>query len=217
LRHATKYFRVKDHRRYILNDVTLTIPEGKNLGILGRNGAGKSTLLRMLGGIDFPNSGEILSDKSFSWPMGLSGGFQASMSGRQNCKFVCRIYAKNAEDTARIIAYVLEFSELGEYFDMPIKNYSSGMRSRLSFGLSLAFEFDYLLIDETLSVGDQHFKKKAQKALKEKLESCNYLLVSHNMATLRQMCDSGLLVHNGTLTYYDDIEEAIKAYNVINK
>jgi len=215
--HATKYFMVKNHKRFILNDVTLTLPEATNIGILGRNGAGKSTLLRMLGGIDFPTSGTIRSKASFSWPMALSGGFQGSMTGRQNVKFVCRLYGKSKEEIDRSIEYVREFSELGDYFDMPIKNYSSGMKTRLSFGLSLAFDFDYLLIDETLSVGDQHFKDKAKKALYEKLDACNFLLVSHSMQHIQELCNACLLVDGGQLTYYSDVEEGIKHYNTINK
>lgn len=217
LENVTKYFKVKNEKRYILKNTTLTIPEGVNLGILGRNGAGKSTLLRMLGGIDFPNSGRIYSDKKFSWPMGLTGGFQGSMTGRQNVKFVCRIFSKSQEEIQEAIAFVEEFSELGDYFDMPIKTYSSGMRSRLSFGLSLAFDFDYLLIDETLSVGDKHFKDKSKKALMKKIEKSNILLVSHAMPTLRELCDAGVVVHNGTMHYFDNIEDAIKEYNRINQ
>jgi len=195
----------------------MTIPENVNIGILGRNGAGKSTLLRMLGGIDFPNSGRIWSNKRFSWPMGLAGGFQGSMTGRQNVKFVCRIFGKNDDEINRAIDFVKDFSELGKYFDMPIKTYSSGMKSRLSFGLSLAFDFDYLLIDETLSVGDKHFQEKSKKALKEKLESCNFLLVSHSMPTLKEMCDAGIVVNNGSIQYFDNINDAIEKYNEINR
>ena len=217
LKNATKYFKTNSGRKYILDDVTMNIPPKINIGIMGRNGAGKSTLLRMLGGIDFPTSGEIISDENFSWPMGFSGGFQGSMTGRQNCKFVCRIYNKTDDEMREIIDYIYSFSELGEYFDMPIKKYSSGMRSRLNFGLSLAFDFDYMLIDETLSAGDMYFKEKAQKALEEKMEACNYLLVSHNMQVLEQMCDAGILVDNGKLIYFGKISDAIEAYKAINR
>ncbi len=217
LENATKYYKVKNEKKYILKNVSLTIPSGINVGILGRNGAGKSTLLRMLGGIDFPNSGKIYSDKRFSWPMGLAGGFQGSMTGRQNVKFVCRIFGKSQKEIDKAVEFVKEFSELGEYFDMPIKTYSSGMRSRLSFGLSLAFDFDYLLIDETLSVGDKHFKEKSKKALMEKIEKSNVLLVSHAMPILRELCDAGIVVHEGQIKYFDNIDDAIKEYNQINR
>ncbi|MDQ1244570.1 MAG: capsular polysaccharide transport system ATP-binding protein [Campylobacterota bacterium] len=214
---ATKYYKTQNENKYILKDVNLEIPSGVNIGILGKNGAGKSTLLKMLAGIDFPNSGEIVSDKSFSWVMGLTKGIQPFMTGRQNVKFICRIYGKSEEQIKKIALYVKEFSELGDYFEMPISSYSSGMKSRLSFAMSLAFDFDYLIIDEILSVGDAAFKKKSQKALQDKMQKCNILIVSHSMETLRELCDAGLLVDDGKLRYYTDIEDAIYAYNNINK
>ena len=216
LRNVTKYFRTNEGRKYILQDVSMVLPE-VNIGILGRNGTGKSTLIRMLGKIEFPNQGKIASDNSFSWPLGLSGGFVGNMTGKANVKFVCGIYGKSREETKEIIASVREFSELNDYFDMPIKTYSSGMRGRLGFGLSLAFDFDYMLIDETLSVGDASFKKKAKDALKAKIENCHVLLVSHDMKTLSEICHSGLLLHEGQLHYYEHIDDAIKHYQKINK
>jgi len=217
LHNVTKYYKTANQKKYILKNVTATIPSGVNVGILGRNGAGKSTLLRMLGGIDFPNSGIISSPNTFSWPMGLAGGFQGSMTGRQNVKFVCRIYGKSDYEIERSIESVREFAEIGDYFDMPIKTYSSGMKSRLSFGLSLVFDFDYLIIDETLSVGDKNFQEKSKKALRKKIENCNVLLVSHSMPVLKELCDVGIVVHQGQMHYCDDIEEAITTYNKINK
>ncbi len=216
LEHVTKYFRTPHGKKYLLRDVSFTIPEGVNVGILGRNGAGKSTLMRMLGRIEFPNRGRIISNNSFSWPLALSGGFQGDMTGRANVKFVCRIYGKNRDEMYKILEFVKSFSELGDYFDMPIKTYSSGMKSRLSFGLSLAFDFDYLLIDETLSVGDKRFRKKSKDALFKKIESCSVLLVSHDMGTLREICNVGIVLDNAKLYYYDNIEDAIKIYNNIN-
>ena len=217
LENATKFYKTKHDRNYILNNVTMTIPSETNIGILGRNGAGKSTLLRMLGGIDFPNSGKIYSDKSFSWPMGLGGGFQGSMTGRQNIKFVCRVFNKTDKEIKEIIQFVKDFSEIDDYFDMPIKLYSSGMKSRLSFGLSLAFDFDYLLIDETLSVGDSKFKKKSKEALMKKIEHSNVLMVSHSMSDLKNICDAGIVVNNGEIEYFKDINGAIDKYEQLNK
>jgi capsular polysaccharide transport system ATP-binding protein len=214
---ATKYYKTQGQNKYILKNVNLEIPSHKNVGILGRNGSGKSTFLRMLGGIDFTTSGNIVSDKSFSWVMGLSKGLQSAMTGRQNVKFVCRIYGKPESEIKRISKYVKDFSELEDYFDMPIHLYSSGMKSRLSFALSLAFDFDYLIIDEILSVGDASFKKKSEQALKDKMQSCNILIVSHSMDTLRDLCDVGIVVDKGNIIYYDDIEDAIHGYNNLNK
>ena len=217
LQNVTKYFRTPLGKKYILKNSSFTIPEGKNVAILGRNGAGKSTLMRMLGQIEFPNEGKIVTDKSFSWVMGVGGGFENNMTGRANVKFVCRIYGKSKEEIDNSIAFVKEFSELEDYFEMPIRTYSSGMRSRLTFGLSLAFDFDYLLIDETLSVGDARFRKKSKEALMKKIETCNVLLVSHDMGTLRDICGVGIVSHEAKLHYFDNVNHAIEMYAKINK
>jgi len=217
LDNVTKFFKTKKGKKYILKNVSMTIPEGVNVGILGINGAGKSTFLRILGGIDFPNSGKVISNKTFSWPMGLAGGFQGSMTGRQNVKFVARIFGRDNKEIKEIIEFVKDFSELGDYFDMPIKTYSSGMKSRLNFGLSLAFDFDYILIDETLSVGDSRFKKKSKEALMKKIEKSNVLMVSHSMNDLKNICDVGIVLDNGNIKYFDDINDAIKIYQELNK
>jgi len=217
LTNVSKWFKTKQGRKYILNNVSLSIPSGKNIGILGKNGTGKSTIMRMLGQIEFPNDGTIKSNKSFSWPLGLSGGFVGNMTGKANIKFVCRLYGKSNDEIKKTIAFVRDFSELDDYFDMPIRTYSSGMKSRLSFGLSLYFNFDYLLIDETLSVGDARFRKKSKEALLKKIENCNVLLVSHDMGTLRDICDVGIVVNDGKMYYFDNINSAIDEYMLINK
>ncbi len=217
LKNVTKYFITKEGKKYILKDMSIDIPSHTNIGILGRNGAGKSTLMRMLGHIEFPNKGTITSDHNFSWPLGLSGGFVGNMTGRANVRFVCRLYGRTKEQTNEIIEYVKEFSELEDYFDMPIKTYSSGMKGRLSFGLSLAFDFDYMLIDETLSVGDARFKKKAKEHLMKKIENCNIILVSHDMNTLKELCNAGIVLNKGQMVYHNDIISAIEDYENINK
>jgi len=217
LKNVSKFFRTKHGKKFILKEMTLTIPSDKNIGILGRNGTGKSTIMRMLGQIEFPDKGTISSDKSFSWPLALSGGFVGNMTGKANVKFVCRLYGKSQKEIKEIINFVQEFSELDDYFDMPIRTYSSGMKSRLSFALSLSFDFDYLLIDETLSVGDAKFRKKSKEALLKKIETCNVLLVSHDMGTLKDICDAGIVVNNGKISYFEDINMAIARYVQINK
>lgn len=215
LDNVTKFYEVKGEKKYIFKNVSLTIPTGKSLGIIGRNGAGKSTFLRMLGGIDFPNSGKIESDVNFSWPLGLSGGFQGSLTGRENARFVCMFYGKSKKEVNDALDFIDDFSELGNYFDMPIKTYSNGMRSRLNFSLSMAFEFDCYLIDEVLSVGDKNFKKKCADKLDEIREKSTVLLVNHGMEPLRKMCDSGVLLENGELFYFENINDAIAAYQKI--
>lgn len=160
-----------------------------------------------------PDSGIIATDRSISWPVGLTGGFQGSMTGRDNIKFVCRIYGATGEAMREKVRYVQEFAEIGDWIDEPIKTYSSGMRSRVAFGLSMAFDFDYYLIDEVMSVGDAQFRKKCADVFQDKMQNSNIVLVSHNMPEIRKLCDIVLLVRGGEILIFDDVEEGIKAYN----
>ncbi|AYN12124.1 MULTISPECIES: ABC transporter ATP-binding protein [Pseudomonas] len=213
LRNVTKSYLTPNGRRYVFRNLSLAIPPGKNIGLIGRNGAGKSTLMRLLGGADVPDSGIIATDRSISWPVGLTGGFQGSMSGRDNIKFICRVYGATGEAMREKIRYVQEFAEIGDWIDEPIKTYSSGMRSRVAFGLSMAFDFDYYLIDEVMSVGDAQFKRKCADVFKEKLQKANVVLVSHSMPEIEKLCDIVLLVRDGGIQVYNDVAEGIKAYN----
>lgn len=213
LRNVTKSYLTPNGRRYVFRNLSMAIPPGKNIGLIGRNGAGKSTLMRLLGGADVPDSGTIVTDRSISWPVGLTGGFQGSMTGRDNVKFVCRIYGAIGDAMREKIRYVQEFAEIGDWIDEPIKTYSSGMRSRLAFGLSMAFDFDYYLIDEVMSVGDAQFKRKCAEVFKERLRKSNVVLVSHSMPEIEKLCDIVLLVRDGGIQIYDDVSEGIKAYN----
>ncbi|HDH9113227.1 TPA: ABC transporter ATP-binding protein, partial [Escherichia coli] len=180
IENLTKSYRTPTGRHYVFKDLNLEIPSGKSVAFIGRNGAGKSTLLRMIGGIDRPDSGKIITNKTISWPVGLAGGFQGSLTGRENVKFVARLYAKSNELHEKI-AFVESFSELGKYFDMPLKTYSSGMRSRLGFGLSMAFKFDYYLVDEVTAVGDMRFKSKCLNVFNSKKEESCFIMVSHSL------------------------------------
>jgi capsular polysaccharide transport system ATP-binding protein len=213
LRNVTKSYLTPNGRRYIFRNLSLAIPPGKNIGLIGRNGAGKSTLMRLLGGADVPDSGTIITDRSISWPVGLTGGFQGSMTGRDNIKFVCRVYGATGDAMRKKIRYVQEFAEIGDWIDEPIKTYSSGMRSRVAFGLSMAFDFDYYLIDEVMSVGDAQFKRKCNEVFQEKLQKSNVVLVTHTMSEVEKLCDVVLLVRNGEIQVYDDVSEGIKAYS----
>lgn len=213
LRNITKSYLTPKGRRHIFRDLSLKIPAEKNIGLIGRNGAGKSTLMRLLGGSDIPDSGSIATNKSISWPVGLSGGFQGSMTGRENIKFVSRVHGAVGSAMHAKVNYVLDFAEIGDWIDEPVKTYSSGMRARLAFGLSMAFEFDYYLIDEVMSVGDAHFKRKCAEVFEQKLQTSNVVLVSHNMGEIQKLCDVVLLVRDGGVQIYDDVAEGIKAYN----
>jgi capsular polysaccharide transport system ATP-binding protein len=213
LRNITKSYLTPKGRRHVFRDLSLKIPAGKNIGLIGRNGAGKSTLMRLLGGADVPDSGSIATDKSISWPVGLSGGFQGTMTGRENIKFVSRVHGAVGDAMREKINYVQDFAEIGDWIDEPVKTYSSGMRSRLAFGLSMAFEFDYYLIDEVMSVGDAHFKRKCADVFEQKLQESKVVLVSHSMGDIQKLCDVVLLVRDGGVQIYDDVAEGIKAYN----
>lgn len=208
----SKSYQLTHGRHYVFRDLSFTFPEKSSIAILGPNGAGKSTLMRILGGIDAPDNGRVITDKSISWPVGLSGGLQGSLSARDNVKFVCRVYGYTGEALREKVSYVEEFAEIGKYFDQPIKNYSSGMRSRVAFGLSMAFDFDYYLIDEAGAVGDPQFKKKSKAVYDEKRKNANVILVTHNMNEVRELCQHVIVVQNGQAQVFDDIEDGIAIY-----
>lgn len=197
---------------WVLKDINLSFPQGVSVGVVGRNGAGKSTLLRLIAGMDHPERGTIERNCQVSWPIGLAGGFQGSMTGRQNVKFVARVHGgRNKEQ--EIIDKVQSFAEIGDAFDEPIKTYSSGMRSRINFGLSLAFDFDVYLSDEATSVGDRSFKAKATKAFKDKVGQASLIMVSHGESMLKDLCQAGVYLREGEAIWYDDVEDAIEAYH----
>lgn len=199
-------------KKIILNDFTATFPPGINIGILGRNGAGKSTLMGMISGGEMPDSGRILRHGKISWPLGFNGGVHAKLTGAQNTRFIADIYGKPRN---KVLDFVTEFSELGPYLDMPVKTYSAGMRARLSFGICMAIEFEYYLIDEVIAVGDSTFKKKCKEVFDQRRENATLLLVSHSSGLLRSFCDIGGVMHDGQLTFYNDIEEAIGVHEEI--
>ena len=212
IENLTKSYRTPTGRHYVFKDLNLEIPSGKSVAFIGRNGAGKSTLLRMIGGIDRPDSGKIITNKTISWPVGLAGGFQGSLTGRENVKFVARLYAKQ-EELKEKIEFVEEFAELGKYFDMPIKTYSSGMRSRLGFGLSMAFKFEYYLVDEVTAVGDARFKEKCAQLFKERHKESSFLMVSHSLNSLKEFCDVAIVFKDdNAVGFYEDVQEGIEEY-----
>jgi capsular polysaccharide transport system ATP-binding protein len=191
--------------------VDFRLPKGLSLGLIGGNGVGKSTLLRLIGGMDYPDRGKIVRNCRVSWPIGLAGGFQGTMTGRQNVKFVARIHG-NTRRIDEVIAFVQDFAEIGKAFDEPIKTYSSGMRSRLAFGLSLAFDFDLYLSDEATATGDASFKAKAKRAFNDRVGKASIIMVSHSEGILRDLCQAGVWLRNGEAIWFDDIAEALKAY-----
>ncbi len=211
---VTKFYKTPAGKKFILDDVSLTVDAQKGLGILGMNGAGKSTLVRMISGAELPNSGRILKDGKVSWPMGLAGTFQPGMSGRDNVRFVAQIYG---QDEDRILDEVEDFAEIGSYLKMPVGTYSSGMKSRLAFGLSLAVSFDIYLIDEIISVGDRLFREKSHKILQEKVKNSRVVLISHSESTVRQFCDRCAILKDGQLKMFESIDEAFLEFNAISE
>lgn len=197
--------------RWVLENVSFLIPPKTSVGLIGRNGAGKSTLLRIVGGTDMPTRGKVERRCRVSWPMGFGGGLQGSLTGRQNAKFICRIHGRE-KDLAECISRIEEFAELREHFDEPVKTYSSGMKSRLQFGMSIAIDFDVYISDEITSVGDVEFRKKAAAAFSSLSERAGLIMVSHNERTLKQFCSAGILLHDGKANWFDDIDYALKTY-----
>lgn len=206
---VTKTYRVKDVEKRILDDVSFEFPAGENIAIMGHNGAGKSTLMRMVAGIELPTAGLIWRDEKVSWPLGFASGFNGLMTGTENVRFVARIYG---EDSDQVLDHVKAFAELGKSIDLPIETYSSGMKARLAFGLSLAIDFDCYLIDEITAVGDRRFKEKSSAALNDKIKNARVLMISHAEKTIRDYCQMGVLLYGAQLYYYDSVDELIKDY-----
>ena len=209
LRGVTKSFRTAHGRKTVVENLSLTLPAGEKLGVIGRNGAGKSTLLGMIGGTIRPNRGEIVKHSAISWPLGLGGAAHPDLTGAQNVRFVARIYGV---DTEELVAYVQDFAELGDFMDMPVRSYSSGMKARLAFGMSMGVSFDWYLVDEITAVGDSRFRRKSLAVFRERLRSAGLLMVSHSDRTIREYCTSALVLEDGRAVHYDDVRAALAAH-----
>jgi len=207
IRNLRKTYTLNGVDKVVADNVSFTFPARVSVGLLGRNGAGKSTLLRMLAGTMSPDSGEIIRKGTVSWPVGFAGSFHGDMTGAQNVKFVARIYGV---DTDEMVAFVEEFSGLGAHFYLPTRTYSSGMKSRLAFGVSMAIRFDTYLIDEVTSVGDTAFRIRSSELLRHRLKDSAAIIVSHSAGLLRELCTAGVVLENGKLLFYPKIEQAIQ-------
>jgi len=209
-RSVHKAFRVPGGgRKTILSGLTLSVPGDRRVAVIGRNGAGKSTLLQMISGTMDPDRGRIIRNGRVSWPMGFAGGFHSALTGRQNVRFVARVYGL---DTDSMVEKVEAFCEIGPYFDALFGTYSSGMRARLALGVSLAAEFDCYLVDEITAVGDVAFRRKAKEAFDARLGRVQVFMVSHSEPTLREYCNAALLLEQGRATYFDDLDEGLGVY-----
>jgi capsular polysaccharide transport system ATP-binding protein len=206
---VSKSYRTPGGRRVVLDNVTVAFPAGHNFGILGANGSGKSTLLRLLAGTELPDRGVIRREARVSFPLGFGGTFHGALTGRENIRFIARVYGAAVRAVTR---YVDEFAELGAYFDMPVNTYSAGMRARLAFAACLAVEFEVYLIDEVTEIGDERFRRKCAAAFRERLARSDIILVTHNRHTIRQYCDRGAVLAAGALTMCDDATSALDRY-----
>lgn len=196
---------------WVLREVDLVIPPRTNVGVVGRNGAGKSTLLRLMAGIDQPTRGRVRRQCRVSWPMGFAGGLQGTLTGRQNARFICRLHGEEGQED-RVIERVQDFAELGAFFDEPVKTYSTGMKARLQFALSLAFRFDVYISDEVTAAGDTAFHAKAVRAFEQMVDRAGLVMVSHSRSTLLKFCTAGIWLHQGRAHWFDRIEDALGAY-----
>jgi capsular polysaccharide transport system ATP-binding protein len=202
----TKSFQLKGHRKYVARNLNATFPSQGAVGLLGRNGAGKSTFLKILSGTMRADSGRIITSGEISWQVGFAGSFDRELTGAQNVRFVARVYGV---DTDELVDYVREFSDLGRSFYEPFRTYSSGMRSRLAFGVAMGIPFSYYLIDEVTSVGDAAFRAKCTKVLTERLKTAGAIVVSHSNPVLKLLCQSGAVLEDGKLQWHDKIDDAI--------
>lgn len=209
-----KFYRSHGVVKIVLDHVSAWFETGYSYGLMGVNGAGKSTTMRLIAGTELPNSGKVRRSVRVSWPLGFAGGFHPLMTGRENVKFVARIYGA---DIRRTLDFVEDFSEIGDYIDAPVKTYSSGMMARLSFGLSMAIDFDCYLVDEITAVGDARFQARCQEAFGERRKRANVIMVSHSMTTIKDYCDRGGVIVDGQIVMFPNVDMAIEAYNRLNR
>lgn len=214
LNRVFKFYRTEGHTRIVLDHVSVVFDSTRSFGLLGVNGAGKSTTLRIIAGTELPNSGSVRRSVRVSWPLGFAGGFHPEMTGRENVHFVARVYGA---DIRGVVDFVEEFAEIGEYMDVPVKAYSSGMIARIAFALSMAIEFDVYLIDEITAVGDARFQARCHEAFSARRKNAGLIMVSHSMTTIKDYCDCGGVLVEGQLICFDTADKAIEMYNRLNK
>ena len=209
LQDLSKTYRLHGARKLVADRLTAEFPTGRSVALLGRNGAGKSSLLRMIAGTMEPDGGEVLTDGTISWPVGFAGSFHPDLTGAQNVRFIARIYGV---DTGELCDFVEDFAGLGAHFRLPFRTYSSGMRSRLAFGASMGIRFDTYLVDEVTAVGDAQFNRKSKVIFADRMRHSSAILVNHSMGQVRQFCNAGLVLENGKMQYFEDLEEAIDVH-----
>ncbi len=212
LRNLSKHFLLEDSVHTVFEGLNLTLPPGRSLGLLGRNGAGKSTLLQLIAGTMQPSSGRVIRRGRISWPIGAASSFNNDMTGLQNTRFLARIYGVDSDSLAR---FVEDFAAIGKHFHMPLRTYSSGMKSRLSFGVAMGIPFDTYLIDEVTGAGDKSFRDRSKAVFKARMDRADAIMISHSMSDMRNFCDSGIVLHDDGLDYFEDIEDAIAHHEAL--
>lgn len=210
LQSVYKTFYVGNQPKVVADNITLTLHKRTCLGLLGRNGAGKSTLMEMISGAMAPDSGKVERFGTVSWPVGFAGAFHPELTGQQNVRFVARVYGI---ETDELCDFVADFAQLGPHFKMPVRTYSAGMKSRLSFGVSMGVPFDTYLLDEVTSVGDAAFKDRSSDVLRARLGDSSAILTTHSMPKIRELCNAVAVLENGKLRWFDDIEQGIAVHN----
>jgi capsular polysaccharide transport system ATP-binding protein len=201
-----KSFPTPSGPKIVADNISAVFPRKRAVALLGRNGAGKSTLLQIIAGNIAPDRGEVRISGQVSYPVGFAGSFHRDLTGAQNTRFVARIYGV---DTDGLVHFVKDFAGLGAHFNMPVRQYSSGMKSRLAFGISMGIRFDTYLVDEVTSVGDVAFRKKSALVFKERMTDAGAIVVSHSVSEVRRLCDMAAVLDRGRLTMFDDVDEAI--------
>ena len=209
LEHITKAYWYRGQPKYIARDISIIFPAGSRVGLMGRNGTGKSTILSIIAGSLNPDSGRVHIKGTISWPIGLTGCIHPELTGAQNVKFIARVYGV---DTEELLDFVADFAELGPNFNEPVRTYSSGMRARLNFGMSMGIRFDTYLIDEVSAVGDAGFKKKSRMLFDDRMSRGGVIMVTHSERMMRNMCTSGAVLEAGQITWFDDVEAALEQH-----
>jgi capsular polysaccharide transport system ATP-binding protein len=208
---VSKSFWTGTQRKVILDRASFRVDIGRSMGILAPNGAGKTTIINMMAGLEKPDEGAIRKTSRVSFPLGFMGGVNNRHTAKENCRYIARLYGLDPDYVESFCRWVCG---LGEYFDMPLSTYSSGMRSRFSFSLLLSIEFDIYLIDEGMpATSDVEFNRKAGNLLKERLRNATVVIVSHSAQTLQKFCNSAAVLRNGQLYQFDTLEEAKRLYD----
>ena len=209
LRNLTKVFVQNGQRKVVADNINMVFPSGKSVGLLGHNGAGKSSLLKMIAGTMDPTSGRVITSGRISWQVGFAGSFHGDLTGLQNTRFIARIYGV---DTDELATFVEDFAGLGEHFYLPFRTYSTGMKGRLAFGVSMGIHFDTYLIDEVTAAGDAAFREKSDRYFKARMSQAGAIVVSHGMGLIRSLCTAVAVLNDGELTYYENVEDGIAVH-----